>query len=928
MVMGLMVVAIGLTGCGRKVEVDTSREVRRHQLDSLGQSTRDTTQLNTLIKVYHDHGDRLGEMVLMRYLGKLYREENKFGDALRVHMNYLHMAEEERDTFEMVQALNNIGTNYRRLSILDVAQKYHYRALETSMACSDTTELTRKNTLMAANGLGNVYIATGNLRQAQRYFRFALQGEIELRSLRGQAMNYASLGNIYRDEEKGDSARLFYQKALQLNTEINDRVGISLCHTYLGTLYERQKDYAKAVDEYETAYLMMSDSNDHWHFLESCIALARVHMLRGMSGTAMEYLREAEKLAMEIHSPQNLSKVYNIYYDIYRKGGNYRQALNSYIDYKRWKDSVLDIGRLNAIQNQQLDVAYHRSKETVDKIRQSLYNEKKVHNLVFWGSSAAILVLIAVAGLFYYLLRMRTRGQQALRDLQEARNRFFTNITHEFRTPLTVIQAAGDDICNSTSDQQIVESVHCIQHSGQKLLGLVNQILDIAKLTHAETAPLTWIHNDIVGYVRNLVEGYVPLAQQRGVQVVLATKHDRLEMDFVPENMRKIVDNLVANALKFAFPNTSVIVSLALDKQRLRLEVKDRGRGIPPAALPHIFEPFYEAENNSSNIGTGVGLSLVKLAVDTMGGEIKVRSRMGEGSTFTVWLPLGQEPNLHYGIAASDYTPAAPIEPEGSLPADAKPQQGVKRPRILIVEDSVEVARYEASSLKGDYDIFYAADGEQGAAKAKTMMPDLVITDVMMPVSDGFALCEAIRSEPTTAHIPIIMITAKVTHEDRVRGIGLGADAYIEKPFKADELNVWVRKLLEQSQHMAAAPATTAAAEAATSEEKAFVEHFEELVKLQLSMQTLDLNAIAEQMGVSRTQLNRRIKALTGLTSSGYVAQIRQDMAKLLLQDTALPMGEVAQRCGINDVAYFSQLFKRIVGKTPKQYRDEWARLK
>lgn len=343
-----------------------------------------------------------------------------------------------------------------------------------------------------------------------------------------------------------------------------------------------------------------------------------------------------------------------------------------------------------------------------------------------------------------------------------------------------------------------------------------------------------------------------------------------------------------------------------------------------------VFIPFYQGSNDVANIGTGIGLSLVKQAVEAMHGKIELYSAIGDGSTFVISLPLKSKDKTPVAFDKTKFVrPEIPIEENISLPED-NDEDGNDNIRILIVEDTPAVSHYMMRQLNQDYSFYFASTGEEGLEKADNIVPDLIITDVMMPGMDGLELCRKVRESELLNHIPVIMVTAKATHEDRLKGLEAGADAYLEKPFRADELKVRVEKLLEQRQVLRLKYSQTIGTEENVSDndvpvlsetDKVFVAKLTDLLHSMMEKGKIDYDVLAYNLCISRAQLNRKLKAITGYTTTEYILQIRISLAKHLLDTTDMPIWEVAEKCGMDNATYFGIIFKKTVGTTPLQYK-------
>ena len=900
-------------------------------VDSIIRSNRSVDSLNVILERFERQGNCYGMITSCRELGRSYRNASMFSEAVDVHKKGLNYAIEAKDTIEIIWALNNIGTDFRRMSILDEASEYHYQALAYTHAYSDTTSVTAiKNRVVSLNGIGNVHLTLGNQEEAESVFRQALAGETLLGSYVGQAINYANIGAILEAKGQIDSARCYYSESLRCNTEAGSALGISLCHTYFGRLYENEGRLDKAIAEYTIAYDIMTGNKDKWHWLESILSLSRAYAANSDIYQAKKYLSEAKTVAEGINSTEHLVEVFRQEYELELGLGNYRRALDAYIKSSEYAKQVTNEKNLTHIQN--VRVRYEREKKAteISLLRSTYQTEKRSKNIILITFFVSLVFAILTIIFLLYIIYLRKKNLKMMKEVERTRTNFFTNITHEFRTPLSIIISAAQDIqARNKSDKTLQrDSADIIRH-GKGLLDLVNQILDIAKISSGLGVSPKWKRADVIGFITMICEGHLKYAERKDLRIAYGFEVERLEMDFIPSYMIRIVQNLLSNAIKFSYPGSDILVSVkVIPTERckmMQLYVCDTGVGMTQEQKEVIFKPFYQAHDDTHNIGSGVGLSLVKLTAEAMGGKVEVHSYPSKGSVFIVTIPISESVSDTDLAEVENYTvdfgysESVTPEDDDTSYADA--------PRILIVEDTPDVARWQMRQLNPEYNFYFASNGEEGYQKALDIVPDLVITDVMMPLMDGYELCEKIRESELLCHIPVIMVTAKALHDDKIRGLEAGADAYIEKPFHPDELAVRVVTLLEQRAMLRkkfvslSDDSANDFHEEMSVSDRNFIEELSSVIHAHISSGKINYDAIASEFCVGKTQLNRKIKAVTGYTTTEYVLQIRISMAKQLLMKTDYPIGDIATRVGIEDVAYFSSLFRKSTGMTPTAFR-------
>ncbi|MBR5899521.1 MAG: response regulator [Muribaculaceae bacterium] len=898
--------------------------MEKHRADSIaGRYKSSIDSLIALRQFYQETDNTVGEMVVLKYLGQAYREDNKFIQAVEIHDAELKIASELCDTPAMIQALNNIGTNHRRMGILDDATKYHFSALNLCEKYSDKESYrSKKNRVVSLNGIGNISLRIGDNATADSVFRKALAGERELNSALGQAINYANLGAIFEEENMLDSAWVYYRKSMEMNIEAKSELGISLCHGHFGNLYEREGEIDKAIAEYEKAY-QMEYKIDSWHWLNFCLALVDIYIEQNNYAKALQLLDKANQKATDGRSLDRLASIYGLYSIIYDKTGNTDKAYKAYRLSKTYNDSVLNQQNLISVQNERVKYEYQRRQQEIDTINNRFNSERQLRNVIIISLVVILLLLIIGVGMLMYLLKIKKREQAVMKQVDNMRSSFFTNITHEFRTPLTVIIGLAERIAGNESVENLKSIGETISRQGHNLLLLINQILDVSKLkssvSHSE-----YQHGDIIGYIHLIFEGAKVLANRKNIEYRFKPQEKSVEMDFIPDYITKIVGNLISNAIKFTPANGQVTISTATKNKRFILTVQDNGCGISTHDLPYIFDAFYQGNSNSRSMGTGIGLSLVKQLVEAMNGTVAVESGENNGTKFTVNLPISH--TVNQVVSLNELPAVNDIFVTDGDEAESVEIDDDTLTRILIVEDNNDVSSFIGSVIN-NANIYYAQNGREGLEKALQIVPDVIITDIMMPEMDGIEMCDKIRESDILCHIPIIIISAKAEEYDKIEGIKSGADAYLYKPFNAEELNVTINSLLErrkllQENYTRNSAKDSVSTEKLSTNDQVFLNKVIDLTHAQMATQSVNINDLAESLNMTSRQLNRKINAITGDNISKYILQVRMLRAKQLLDSNKdYTIAEVAYKCGYEENSNFTRAFKMLYGITPTQYR-------
>ncbi|HEX9511722.1 MAG TPA: substrate-binding domain-containing protein [Puia sp.] len=601
------------------------------------------------------------------------------------------------------------------------------------------------------------------------------------------------------------------------------------------------------------------------------------------------------------------------------------------------------------LQQQDIDKQY-----TLLEEQQRIYYNQR--NLLYSAIIALILALL-LGGIAFFSLRRNRQINRKLaaqneenlyqrnqliemtakaKEATDAKFNFFTNISHELRTPLTLILGPLEDILSSPKLHFTIKyNLDLIHRNTLRLLRLINQLMDFRKIEEKKMR-LGATENDLSEFVMEIANNFQEIARKKSISFNIVSKSRDLKVWFDVNMLDKVLFNLLSNAFKFT--NEHGTINVTVDKNPLTgmalIKVEDSGVGMSQDEVEHAFELFYQG-NKASFKGTGLGLSLSKELIGLHHGTIDIKSEKWKGTTFTVCLPVGkshmeenellsERPSLvnSYEDVKSYTTDISPILPEKEMTGTAQPEYS-----ILLIEDNEDLCTFLKRRLGNQYEMQEAKNAVTGIEFAYNIIPDLIISDIILPGHDGLHVIETLKQDIRTSHIPIILLTAKGTLEDQIRGIRLKADAFIVKPFNLEYLEETIKNLLNNRailrEHYTSELPTESRSNSSTKIDRKFINEFTAIVENNLSNENFSVEDIYKEIGISRIQLYRKVKALIGYNVNDYILTVRLQKAKFLLADMQLSISEVAFKVGFSTQAYFSTVFKSKFSLTPSEYREK-----
>ncbi|MBT8385967.1 MAG: response regulator, partial [Ignavibacteria bacterium] len=653
--------------------------------------------------------------------------------------------------------------------------------------------------------------------------------------------------------------------------------------------------------------------------------------------TYEDYVISFEFASLDFHVPEKINYLYMM--EGFDKDWNHTDASRRYATYTN-----LDPG----------DYIFKVKRENVDDNLNGALASIKIYIHPPWWQTIRAYLLYAFLFIGLSLLlwalqmrRIRLRHEyemskfeaKKLQEVDVMKSTFFANISHEFRTPLTLILGPVKELISAEEDKNKKDDLLTVRKNADRLYGLVNQLMDLSKL-EAGKMTLKTCEENIVPILKGLVLSFASLAERKNITLKFNSEKKVIQAYIDVEKVEKIIINILSNALKFTENGRRIDVNISCGEGNAEILISDEGIGISKGRLKNIFDRFYQVDSSHTreHEGTGIGLALTKELVELHKGKIEVESDEGKGTTFIVKLPLGtnhlkqdeiceEQRDLNKDKMTSLTAELIQDDDTDEEKLDINAIIDNEKPLLLIIDDNSDVRNYVKGYLKEDYRIRGAVNGEEGLNKALELIPDLIISDVMMPKMNGFELCDKVKSDERTSHIPVVLLTAKATDKDKIEGLETGADDFIMKPFDAKELQVRVKNLIEQRkkiiEHYQKKQLFDISDIDAVSTDKKFLNKALEIIQKHISDENFNVDVFANEIALSRVQLHRKLVALIGHPPGDFIRIVRLTKSAKLIKCNFGNISEIALEVGFTNPANFAKAFRVNFGVSPSEYKRD-----
>lgn len=863
--------------------------------------------------------------------------------ALFVNMHNYEQAEvhfcKARELFDSLQMTNYVNYCNSNLAIVQRSKGSLENNVDAHIKDLDRYTIEENPTMhnWTLRQIAQAYYAIGEYRSAIQYFKKALKGEA-LMDPSNSALVKCNIGYSYQFLGDLDSATLWYQVSYPLAKKQSDYRTLAKLNEGFGYVAYKQKNYLLA-DSFTHRAMDWVEEQDLKSTLVSLLNMSAFGQLeQGNINKAKRLADRSLEIANQSKSLKAMRAAQNAQYRVHKQANNHRLALQAYEKFIQYRDSLTQLK--DVAENVKSGLTYEFTQQQLrdslnfvqQQAKSDLEYQQQIHRrntLFFTVFGAGLLGFL----LLYYRNKTRIRKDQEqlqlekdkakyLEELEQAKSNFYMNVTHEFRSPLTIILGMTDKLKEDLKINKIAAAqrvIELVEANGRRLLQLVSQLMDLGKLESDAYATHT-VQSDIVFFIDYIIESYHSLAASKDIQ--LSDQHDQPSflMDFDEDIIQKIVTNLISNSIKFSEPGGHITLNTSVVNDRFQIKITDDGKGIGDEEKEKIFTRFYQGDHIVSQ-GAGIGLTLVHELVSLMNGEIQVESKLGKGSVFRVLLPIT------HNAPFQDLTPNVQSAVEVNMPTQTVMGQALDKENILIIEDNNDVAYFIGQCLK-NYQVDFASNGKIGLEIARASLPDFIICDVMMPEMGGFEVTKQLKEDFRTSHIPIILLTARADQKSKIQGLQQGADGYLTKPFDKKELLIRIEQLLQLRANLRSRYADLNFLQDRKSlgdkHEFNFLVEIKDYVLLNRS-EDITVEGLCKAIGMSRSQMHRKLKALTDQSTTEFIRSIRIRQAQDLLRTTSLTISEVAYDCGFKTPSYFSKVFTKQTGKSPTDYRASHA---
>lgn len=785
----------------------------------------------------------------------------------------------------VIRSYSMIGEAYQRQNKMKEALSSYLKGLELA---EKKNEKSLAGTIY--NGIGVCYFYLNNPGKAEQYLEQAAQAKKEAKDYKYYALIAANLAALQIVNQSFDASIKTLKEAEKTLLKNKQEEYLSTIYNSLGAAYLTLHPDS-SIYYYEKSLEISARQKNYLSMMTALQNMGDYYLEQKQYSKAIEYMKRAiatnEKRPEDQYKPALFERISTLYDSIqdYKNAYHYKKLETE------TRQRIFSVEKQKEIDELEIRYQSEKKEKEIQQHKREIEKAKNRQTILLFSAIA----LFLVAGFIIYLVFQR---KKITREFEQEKLRLFENIFHEIRTPLTLIDGPIQ-VMKQHADPSGQEQLSLMERNSKKLFYLVNELLDASKLGKG-SYQLSYTTGNIHEYIERISGQFTNEAASKGIRMQTEQTQDEKLYSFPSDALEKILSNLIGNAVKYSPGGSEIYVTSQIREQEIIIVVKDTGPGIPEKEQKKIFRRFFRGKQAADVNGTGIGLSIVKELVDLSKGKITLYSD-SKGTVFTVAIPV------HELQAA-----------QGSLNADEN------TPVLLLAEDDPDTATFSMSVLKDKFHVIHVRNGQQAMEVIGENLPDIVLSDVMMPEKDGITLLKEIRANELTNYLPVVLFSAKASLESRLEGLQHGADAYISKPFSPEELQLTLQNLFNTIQRnkdiYKESINSEKTFEQRVKSQNTYVNKVIDCIIRNIDDHEYSVNELSADMSVSRSQLHRKLVALTGFSTTNFIRMIRLEKAKDLLLNNEGNITEIAYKCGFNSQSYFTKSFTEYFEKSPTQF--------
>ncbi|MEA1787332.1 response regulator [Arenibacter sp. GZD96] len=813
------------------------------------------------------------------------------------------VAKKENHWENLYKIYNKLGNDFFYENKMEQALMY-YLKVDSIFHAKDKQETALASAL---SNIGNIYMGLKNYDKAETYFNRSSSVFKSLGHVEGENHIMVKLGQLlwnsgqYRASINKLGAPLqYYKTAGNLNE-------LTIITNWIGAGYLKLKEYGEAKHYFEASLDYALEAGDQFWEANGLVNLAEISRLEKQPDISIPYLQKAWEIYENMNITYNSPQILKLLSQSYEQKKDFKTALSFARQYQQLTDSLTILENSKSLQ--EIEAKYQTEKKEQEIALLKAENAvKETQKLVYIGLVAFLLIAFAV---IYWIYSNKLKTAKKIKELNDLKSRFFANISHEFRTPLTLIKSPVQNLRIHVDASQKAQ-LDMIENNSNRMLELVDQLLELSKIDSG-SLQLILKQGNLSSFLESLVSPFEYQSKEVQKPLVVHIEKTTSPLFYDKDVIEKIVSNLLSNALKYGDTNESIHFESKILEAHLQLIISNKSSDLTPNDVSKLFERFYQS--NTNNDGAGIGLALVKELVQLYEGKIDTNLNSNQ-LTFTVTLPLRS--NLKHAVVTTtprefDHLPIETGENTQDLPI------------LLVVDDHPEIRTIIASIFEVEFKVIFATNGKEALVMAQREIPDCIVSDIMMPEMDGFEFSKQLKNNELTSFIPIVLLTAKTSAGTHLEALQSTADAFLTKPFSHDVLKATVKQQIQErkklqahySQELILKPTGILI----NSVDERFINRLQEVFQEEFANPDFNTELFASKMAISRMQLHRKLKSLFGVSATEFVRNERLKTAADLMKNKKLSISEIAYGVGFNDLFYFSKCFKELYKVAPSEYQ-------